>query len=186
MRIHYRRRRGQQKQEEVVKYLINDQITAPIVRVIDDENTFLGEMTIEKALALALEREMDLVEVSPKEEPPVCKVLNYGQFKYHKEKEIRAQKAHAKKVDVKGVRLSVKMGQNDFDVRVNQAKTFFKEGDKVKIEIRLRGREKEHGHLAQERIQAFIDQIALEYGVTVEQPITRSGGNVSAIIARKT
>lgn len=186
MRIHYRRRGGQQKKEELVKYNINEQISVPEVRVIDDNEEFLGVMATEKALALAQEREMDLVEVSPKENPPVCKILNYGQFKYHKEKELRTQKAHAKKIDVKGIRLSVKMGQNDFDTRVNQAKTFFKEGDKVKVEIRLRGREKEHGHLAQERIQVFIDQIALEYGVTVEQPITRSGGNVSAIIARKT
>ncbi|MFO0764671.1 MAG: translation initiation factor IF-3 [Patescibacteria group bacterium] len=185
MRIHYRRRGGPQKKEESVQYNINEQITVPEVRVIDDKNAFLGVMPTDRALAIAQERELDLVEVSPKENPPVCKILDYGQFKYHKEKEQRAQKAHAKKIDVKGIRLSVKMGQNDFDIRLNKAKEFFKDGDKVKIEIMLRGREKEHGHLAQERIKAFIDQIALEYGVTVEQPITRSGGNVSAIIARK-
>lgn len=186
MRIHYRRRGGPQKKEESVQYNVNEQITVPEVRVIDDKNAFLGVMNTEAALAIAQEREMDLVEVSPKETPPVCKILDYGQFKYHKEKEMRAQKAHAKKIDIKGVRLSVKMGQNDFDIRVNQAKAFFKAGDKVKIEIRLRGREKEHGHLAQDRIKAFIEQVALEYGVTIEQPATRAGGTVTAVIARKT
>ena len=120
MRIHHRRRGGQQKKEEEgLQFRANEQITAPGVRVIDEAGEPPGEMTLEKALALAQSRSFDLVEVSPKAMPPVCRLIDYGQFKYQKEKEARAQKAHAKKVDVKGIRLSVKMGQHDLDIRVD-------------------------------------------------------------------
>lgn len=185
MRIHHRRRGGYQKRDLAPVYLANEAITAEEVRVIDDAGAYLGVMPKEQALAIARERELDLVEVSPKDVPPVCKVIDYGQFKYQKEKEMKAQKAHAKKVDVKGIRLSVKMGQNDFHTRIEQAKGFLEDGDKLKIEIILRGREKEHGDIARNRIQDFITQVEQTYPLFTEQPITRSGGNVSAIVGRK-
>jgi len=185
MRIHHRRRGGYQKKEELVNYLVNDQIKSPEVSVIDENGAFLGPMTVEKALATAVERGYDLVEVSPKANPPVCKLLDYGQFKYHKEKEIKAQKAHAKKVDVKGIRLSVKMGQGDFDTRINQGKGFLADGHKLNIEIRLRGREKEHGDIARKRIQEYLAELSKEYELFIEQQITRTGGNVTAIVGRK-
>lgn len=185
MRIHHRRRGGQYKKEEKVLYRSNEQITAPEVRVIDESGAPLGVLETSKAFALAQERGYDLVEVSPKAEPPVCKFLDFGQFKYEKVKEMRAQKAHSKKVDVKGIRLSVKMGQGDFDFRVNQGKEFLAEGHKLNIEIRLRGREKEHGDIGKGRIQEYLDRLAQEYQLSIEQPITRSGGNVTAIVGRK-
>jgi translation initiation factor IF-3 len=185
MRIHHRRRGGYQKKEELVNYLVNDQIKSPEVSVIDENGAFLGPMTVEKALTTAVERGYDLVEVSPKANPPVCKLLDYGQFKYHKEKEIKAQKAHAKKVDVKGIRLSVKMGQGDFDTRINQGKGFLADGHKLNIEIRLRGREKEHGDIARKRIQEYLAELSKEYELFIEQQITRTGGNVTAIVGRK-
>jgi translation initiation factor IF-3 len=173
------------KKEELVNYLVNDQIKSPEVSVIDENGAFLGPMTVEKALATAVERGYDLVEVSPKANPPVCKLLDYGQFKYHKEKEIKAQKAHAKKVDVKGIRLSVKMGQGDFDTRINQGKGFLADGHKLNIEIRLRGREKEHGDIARKKIQEYLAELSKEYELFIEQQITRTGGNVTAIVGRK-
>jgi translation initiation factor IF-3 len=185
MRIHHRRRGGYQKKEELVNYLVNDQIKSPEVSVIDENGTFLGPMSVEQALATAVERGYDLVEVSPKANPPVCKLLDYGQFKYHKEKEIKAQKAHAKKVDVKGIRLSVKMGQGDFDTRINQGKGFLADGHKLNIEIRLRGREKEHGDIARKKIQEYLAELSKEYELFIEQQITRTGGNVTAIVGRK-
>lgn len=183
MRIHYRRKTPQKL--EGVDYRSNERIFVPEVRLIDENNQFLGVMKTRDALALAQEREMDLVEVSPKENPPVCKLLDYGAFKYQKEKEKRAQKAHAKQVEVKGIRLSVKMGAHDIDVRKTQALKFLEGGDKLKIEIMLRGREKAHGELAEERIKTFIEEIGKTYVLYTEQPVTRQGGNVSAIIGRK-
>ncbi len=185
MRIHHRRRGGYQKKEEIPVYRFNEQIQTPEVRVIDEEGKPLGVLDTASALGMARERGYDLVEVSPKAEPPVCKFLDFGQFKYQKEKELRIQKARAKKVDVKGIRLSVKMGQHDIDIRRAQSEGFLADGDKLKIEIHLRGREKEHGNLAYERIQSFIDAIQQTYPLTIEQPTTRSGGNVSAIVGRK-
>lgn len=185
MRIHHRRRGGQQKKEEKILYNVNEQIRAPQVRVIDENGAPLGALDTSVALALAQERGFDLVEVSPKAMPPVCKMLDYGQFKYQKEKEIRSQKAHSKKVDVKGIRLSVKMGVGDFDFRVDQGKKFLSEGHKLNIEIRLRGREKEHGDIARTKIQEYMAKVGQEYPLNIEQPITRSGGNVTAIVGRK-
>jgi len=186
MRIHRRRRRGQQKKDAVISYRYNEQIRVPEVRVIDENDEMLGTMRTDKALNLAIERGFDLVEVSPKAKPPVCKLLDYGQFKYQKEKEMRQQKAHAKKVEVKGVRLSVKMGQNDFDVRLGQAKRFIEGGDKLKIEVRMRGREKAHGDLAIAKVNEFIEALQEEHSLVIEQPPKRSGGTVSAVVAKKT
>lgn len=185
MRIHHRRRGGQYKKEEKVVFRVNDQIRVPEVRVIDENGEMLGVLSTDRALEIARERGFDLVEVSPKAEPPVCKLLDYGQFKYQKEKELRAQKAHSKKVDVKGIRLSVKMGIGDFDTRLQKGKDFLEEGHKLNIEIRLRGREKAHTDIAKAKIQEYLDRLAEEYQLSIEQPITRSGGNVTAIVGRK-
>jgi len=183
MRIHYRRR---QPQRDIgPQYKANAQILVPEVRVIDENGTFLGVMKTADAIALANEREYDLVEVSPKENPPVCKFLDFGAFKYQKDKETRQQKAHAKKVEVKGIRLSVKMGEHDLEVRRDQALNFLKEGQKLKIEIILRGREKAHGEIATKRIQDFLAVISQHYTLYTEQEIKQQGGNVSAIVGRK-
>ncbi len=154
--------------------------------MIDDEGNMLGVMSTDKAKAMAREREMDLVEVSPKAQPPVCKILDYGAFKYQKEKEMRQQKAKAKKVEVKGIRLSVKMGDHDRNVRLQKAREFLKAGQKLKIEMILRGREKAHGDLAQQRIRDFIAALETENPLFVEQDVKRQGGNVSAIVGPKT
>ena len=186
MRIHHRRRGGGwQKKEEGLIYRFNEQILSPEVQLIDEEGKMLGAYNTAAAIKLAQERGYDLVEVSPKAVPPVCKLLDYGQFKYQKDKEMRIQKARAKKVDVKGIRLSVKMGQHDIDIRREQAEEFLADGDKLRIEIMLRGREKEHGDLANQRIREFLKQIELKYPLSIEQPTTRAGGNVSTIVGRK-
>ncbi len=185
MRIHHRRRGGQQQRVEKVLFLVNEQIRVPEVRVIDEEGVMLGVLPTGRAIEIAQERGLDLALVSPKAVPPVCKFVNYGQFKYQKEKEMRAQKAHSKKVDVKGIRLSVKMGVGDFDVRLQKGKEFLREGHKLNIEIRLRGREKAHTDLAKEKIQEYLDRLAGDFQLSIEQPITRSGGNVTAIVGRK-
>ncbi len=183
MRIHYRRRVPQKPIGQLFR--ANAQITVPNVRVIDEEGVFLGVMKTPEAIALAQSRDYDLVEVSPKEEPPVCKLIDYGAFKYQKDKETRQQKAHAKKVEVKGIRLSVKMGEHDLEVRRQQAIDFLKEGQKLKIEIILRGREKAHGEIATKRISEFLTFIGTHYTLFTEQEIKQQGGNVSAIVGRK-
>jgi len=184
MRIHYRRRRFIPR-EEAAQYRHNQQIKVPEVRLIDEEGKFLGVMPTSQAVALAEEKGFDLVEVSPKEQPPVCKLLDFGAFKYQKDKEFKQQKAHAKKVEVKGIRLSVKIGEHDVENRENQALKFLEEGQKIKIEIILRGREKAHADIALAKIQGFMNRLGKKYELYTEQAPKNQGGNVSAIVGRK-
>lgn len=184
MRIHYRRRKKPQF-DVGLQFRANESIRVPEVRVVDAEGQPLGVMPTRKALELAQEQELDLVEVAPKAEPPVCRIIDYGQFKYQKEKEHKAKKTHARKVEVKGIRLSVKMGEHDLNIRRQKAKEFFDDGHKLKIEIILRGREKAHGDIAMQRIEEFIERLKQDYELFIEQPVKRQGGNVSAIVGRK-
>lgn len=184
MRIHRHRKRGPQNDNEI-NYRTNEDISAKKVRVIDNEGNMLDVMPTKKALEVARERGFDLVEVSPKAKPPVCKLLDYGQFKYRKQKELRKQKAQSKEVEIKGVRLSLNIGEHDLKVRLSQAEKFLKEGNKAKIELVLRGREKAHKDRAREVIQSFIDRLRDNFDIRVEQDIEYQSGRMTAIVGRE-
>jgi len=173
-----------QKKEETTKYRSNERIFAPELRIIDENGVHVGVMPKEQALALAREKELDLVEISPKENPPIAKFLNFGKFKYEKEKELRKQKAHAKQVEVKGVRLSLKISGGDINVRQEQAMRFLDEGDKVKIEMILKGRERQHGDLAREIINNFVKAIGEKVKIKVEQPLIKQEAKFMTIITK--
>ncbi len=166
-------------------YKANEQIKAPELRVIDENAKNIGVLPVADALAMAHERGYDLVEVMPNAAPPIAKFLDYGQFKYEKEKEARKQKAHAHKVEVKGIRLSVRIGQHDLDVRLEKAKEFLETGDRVQVEIILRGREKQFGDLARQVIDKFVSDLDASVGVKTDQPFTRQGGRLTVVVAKK-
>ncbi len=182
MRIH--RHRARKPKLNLQKFLINERIKAPEVRVIDDEGKMLGVLKTEEAFAIAQKKELDLVEVSPKANPPVCKILDFGQFKYQKEKEARKQKAQSKEVELKGIRLSVRIGDHDFNVRIKQASKFLDRGDKIKIELPMRGREKAHKPVAEQVMVRFLTTLRETYEIRVEQPIQFQGGRMSMIIVK--
>ena len=182
MRIH--RHRQRKPKFDVPVYRFNEAIAVPEVRVVGAEGEPLGVMPTEKAIELARAKELDLVEVSPKAEPPVCKILDYGQFKYQKEKDARKQKAQSKEVEIKGVRLSLNIGEHDLEVRHQQGKKFLERGDKVKAEIRLRGREKAHQYVAREVMNKFHALLQADFPLRVEQPIQYMNGVLTMIIAR--
>lgn len=182
MRIHRHRRRAPKHQ--IPNFRTNEKIDVPEVRVIDDEGVMQGVMPTEKAIELAQEKGLDLIEVSPKAEPPVCKIIEYSNFKYQKEKEAKKQRAQSKAVEVKGVRLSLKIGTNDLNVRLNQAKKFLEKGNKVRIEMILRGREKAHADRGRELINHFIELIGKDYEVKVESPVKAMHGRMNTTIAR--
>lgn len=163
---------------------MNQRIKAPEVRVVGAQGEALGVLPLEEAIVLAQAKEMDLVEVSPKAEPPVCKILDYGQFKYQKEKEAKKRKAQSAEVEIKGIRLSVRIGQGDRDVRLKQALKFLEKGDKVKVELPLRGREKAHRDVAQGVMEAFLEKIKETYPIRLEQALAYQGGRMTMIIAR--
>jgi translation initiation factor IF-3 len=181
MRIHRHRHRAPKL--DIPVYRANEAIDVPEVRVITDDAD-LGVMETAKAIALAQERESDLVEVSPKANPPVCKILNYGAFKYQKEKEVRKQKAQSKEVEVKGVRLTFRIGEHDFNVRKDQALKFLERGDKIKIEMVLRGRERAHRGVAEGVIKKFLEAIKATYPIRIEQPLSMQMGKLTLIVAR--
>lgn len=177
------RRKFKPKPQKVF-YAVNDLIREPQLRVIDDNGEHLGVISTEKAKQLAAEQELDLVVIQPKAEPPVAKITNFGRYKYEQEKEAKAQKAKAKTVEVKGVRLSVRIAAHDMNVRKEKAKEFLSDGDKVKVEIILRGREKRFGEQAARVIEQFIGMIKADMDVKVEQPISRQGGQLTSIIGK--
>ncbi len=183
MRIHPRRNR--RPVETGPQYRSNSQILAPEVRVIDETNTNLGVMPTASAIATAAERGYDLVEVDPRPVPPICRILNLGQFKYEKEREARKQKSKAKQVEVKGIRLSPRIGAHDLETRMRTAETFIEEGNKVRIEIILRGREKAHAGLARGVIENFVVQLGKKFPLVVEQPVQAQGGQLTSIVGKK-
>ena len=177
------RRRFKPKPAKII-YLLNEKIRYPELRVVDDDDGHLGIMPTPQALELARERELDLVVIQPKAEPPVAKITDFGRYKYEKEKAVRQQKAHSKQVEIKGVRLSLRIGDHDKEVRKKQAVKFLENGDKVKIEIILRGRERRHGDLGSQVIEGFIEELRGEMAIEVDQPVQRQGGRLTSIIRK--
>lgn len=165
----------------------NQKINSPVVFLIDENNQSIGDTPLAKALEMAQEAELDLVEVNPKVTPPIVKIIDYGQFKYERDKQAQKQKSRAKKTDTKTVRLSVRIGDHDFQVRLNQAKNFLIKGDKVKVEIRLRGRERQHPEGAAEVINDFRKALEAmpEINLAVEEALTKQGGNFNILLANK-
>lgn len=159
---------------------VNHQIRAQEVRVIDENNQQVGILPLEQALKMAIERGLDLIEVSPNAQPPVCRLEDYGKYIYKQEKQDRQNKARQKKVDVKVVRLSLNIGDHDVQVRAERSRKFLQEGHKVKVELMLRGRENAHQDRAREKIQVFI--AGLGEGIKIEQPVSRLGNKLITVI----
>ncbi len=165
-------------------YLVNENIRFPEVRVIDDAEGHVGIMPTAEAIKKAKERDLDLVVIQPKTEPPIAKIINFGRYKYEQDKESRKQKAKQKTVEVKGIRLSIRIGPHDIDVRKEKAKEFLAEGNKVKVEIILRGREKRFGDLGRQVITDFITLLNKDVPVKIEVPFTRQGGQLTTIVGK--
>lgn len=181
-------RRSRKKKPEkplIPFYAKNQAIQATTVRVLGVENENLGVMPTKDALKLAFEKELDLVEINPKADPPVCKLVEFTQFKYQKEKEARKQKANSHIAELKGIRLSIRISDHDMDVRKKQAEKFLERGDKVRIEIILRGRERGKADIANEVIERFVAILSEERDLRYEQEISRQGGKMTAIVVKK-
>lgn len=133
-----------------------------------------------EAIQKAREREMDLVEVAPLANPPVCRIMDYGKFQYQQSKQDRLSKAKQKKIAVKGTRIGIRTDEHDLEFKKNQTEKFLKKGDKVKIEIILRGREKARKDLARNNLNLFLKSIAIPH--TIEQEIKSFPGGLNVII----
>ena len=177
------------KPEKAKEFRVNEKIFSPELMIIDEEGQNLGVMTKWQALEEAKNRGLDLIEVSPKAVPPIAKFMDYGSYKYQKEKLERKQKAKQKTVEVKTIKLSARISPHDMDIRADQAVRFLNDGDKVRIELQLKGRENQHADLARESINNVVKQIKTKLAelspdknVRIEQDIIKLGNKLSTII----
>ena len=151
--------------------------------VIDENGQHAGVMDTAQALALAQQRGLDLVEVAPMAKPPVVKILDFGAFQFRQEKQERKAKAHQKKVDLKGIRLTYRIGQQDLLTRKSQALKFLDEGHKLVLEMRLRGRENAFRPQAKEQMEKFAADLGKD--VAIEQPVSMLGNRLTMTVGRK-
>ena len=161
---------------------VNRAIRVPEVRLIDEDGTQLGVVPTAQAMEMARERDLDLVEVAPNAAPPVCKLLDYGRFKYEQTKKEREAKKHQHTSELKELRLRPRTDDHDLAVRSRAARRFLEEGHKVRLLVRFRGREAAHPEIA----RAQIDHIARSLGdiAVVEQGPAMEGRAMFAILAR--
>jgi len=162
---------------------INERIKYPEVRVIDGDGTQLGIMSPKEGLKLAQEQEQDLVLVSDKADPPVCRIQDYGKYKFEQEKKAREAKKKQHTADVKEVKMRYKIEEHDYNVRLNNARKFLKKGDKVKATISFRGREIQHSNLAEELLKRLAKD--LEEEAEVQQEPKREGRNMMMLLSPK-
>ncbi|MGH9443250.1 MAG: translation initiation factor IF-3, partial [Thermoanaerobaculia bacterium] len=149
---------------------INQMIRIPQVRVVDEEGAQLGVMPTPRALEIAQERGLDLVEVAPMASPPVVKFLDFGQYKYDLTKREKEAKRKQRSVTFKEVRLSPKIGVGDFDTKVHRAVEFLEEGDRIKVTVRFRGRELTHPELGRNLLAKFVERVK-DHGVAERTPL---------------
>jgi translation initiation factor IF-3 len=142
---------------------INTQITVPSVRLVKEDGTMVGVTPIREALAMAADAGLDLVEISPNAEPPVCKILDFGKFKYEIQKKRNEARKKQKVIDVKEIKLRPGIDEHDYEVKMRAVTRFLEEGDKVKVTMRFRGREMVHQELGAqvlERVRTQFDAAA--------------------------
>ena len=161
----------------------NERIRFPEIRVIDSEGEQLGIITPQEALAKAQEKGLDLVLVSESAKPPVCKIMDYGKYKYEQDKKKKEAKKKQHNADVKEVKMRYKIEKHDYDVRVKNAQRFLKSGDKVKATISFRGREIQHSKMAEELLHRMAKD--LEEYAEVQQFPKREGRNMMMMLSPK-
>lgn len=136
---------------------VNREIRAPQIRVIDDAGTMLGVMTVPEALRIAEERNLDLLEIAPTATPPTCKIMDYGKWKYENKKKAAAARKKQVIVSIKEVQMRPRTDQHDFETKMNHARRFLLDGDKVKVNLRFMGRELAHQELGLEIMKKCIE-----------------------------
>ncbi len=172
--------RGAQRQPQV---RVNYRIRVPEVRVIAADGTQLGIMTSQDAIRLAQEQSLDLVEVNPKADPPVCKVMDFGKYKYEEKKRTNEAKKKQNIVEIKEVKVRPKTDDHDLDTKIRHIRRFLEEGNKAKITVRFRGREITHPEKGREVIDDIVK--ALEGLVVVESQPALEGKQMTMLLAPK-
>lgn len=160
---------------------LNEKIVAHEIRVIDSEGEQLGILSRSEALTIAENQGLDLIEVSPNAAPPVCRLMDYGKYKYQQSKKQHEAKKHQKVIHVKEVKLRPKTEEHDLQFKLNNALRFLEEGNKVKVTVMFRGREMTHRKIGRDLLEKFQALIG-ETGA-VEQPLKDEGRSITLIMA---
>ena len=163
--------------------LVNEQIRAKELRVISDNGEQLGIMSSREALAIAEERDLDLVLIAPNAKPPVCKIMNYGKYCFEQAKKAKENKKKQKTMEIKEIRLSLNIDVHDFNTKLKHAERFLKAGNKVKCSIRLRGREMRHSDMGVQTMKRFAE--ACEEFANVEKQPKLEGRQILMFLTAK-
>lgn len=163
--------------------MINEEIKAKEVRVVGPDGAPMGILSIKDALRAAQESKLDLVNVAPQAKPPVCRIMDYGKFRYEQSKREKEARKNQKVINVKELRMSPTTEEHDQQVRIKRAKEFLNDGDKVKISIRFKGRQITHTELAEKILEDFAEK--LSDIATVEKKAKLEGRNMTILLAPK-
>ena len=163
---------------------INEQIRVREVRLIDDKGDQKGIVPTIEALKMAKEQELDLVEVAPQANPPVCKILDYGKYRFEQEKKLRDSKKNQKQLKLQEIRMQPKIGSGDLDFKSKHVQEFLNEGNKVKVTIRFRGRELAHTELGYDVLKEVLKRLDDEY--VIEKQPAMEGRFMSMTLSPKT
>lgn len=167
----------------ISELMINEQIRDKEVRLIGEDGQQLGIMPVRDALKLAQEANLDLVKIAPTAKPPVCKIIDYGKYRYELTRKEKEAKKKQKITEVKEVRLSPNIDDNDLNTKANQARKFLTKGDKVKVALRFRGREMAHMNASKKILDDFFQKI--EDVAIIEKPAKLEGKNMIMYLAEK-
>ncbi|MBI2056586.1 MAG: translation initiation factor IF-3 [Candidatus Sungbacteria bacterium] len=151
--------------------------------MVGENGENLGVLETSEALRIAAERGLDLIEIAPTAKPPVCKIMDFGKFKYEREKGEREHGKKQKEVEVKGIRIGFTTGKHDLLLRAHQAEKFLQDGDKVRIDMRLTGREKAHKDLALKKFNEFLEMIEIPH--ILESPPRKLPNGFIAIVSKQ-
>ncbi len=163
--------------------LINEEIRDKEIRVIDSDGSQLGILSAREAMQIAAEKNLDLVKIAPQATPPVCRIMDYGKYRFEQAKREKEAKKNQHVIETKEVRLSLNIDTNDFNTKLNRAKKFLEDGDKVKLSLRFRGREMTHTELGADLVRKFLDECA-ELGAT-DKPAKLEGRSLVVTINSK-
>lgn len=167
----------------ISELLINGQIRAKEVRVLGESGEQLGVMSIEEAMRIAQEADVDLVQIAPNAQPPVCRVIDYGKYKYEQTRREKEQKKKQKVIEIKEIRMSPNIDQNDMNTKIASARKFLTKGDRVKVTIRFRGREMAHMNNSRYIMDDFAQ--ALADVAVVEKPTKVEGRTLTMFLTEK-
>ncbi len=162
---------------------INEEIRDKELRIIGSDGTQLGIMSAKEALDLAIEKNLDLVKIAPQSKPPVCKIMDYGKYRFEQAKREKEARKKQHIIDIKEVRLSLNIDVHDFNTKLNNALKFIAKGDKVKVSIRFRGREMGHPEIGYDTMKRFAE--ACSEVASIEKPAKLEGRNMLMFLAPK-